>query len=90
MYGDEEDGVDQSLVDSTEEGYCHFNENNSSVTFNLDLFGVSLELRQKPSAGSDLGHVSFDSANRLVVSWCSISVSSSLKCRVLWCGIRVW
>lgn len=35
--------------------YCHFNENNESLTFHINLFGYDLSLKQKPSA-HNLGH----------------------------------
>ena len=38
-------------------GYCHFNDNELSTDFTIDLFNHSIKLTQNPAAGASLGHV---------------------------------
>jgi hypothetical protein len=50
----EEDG--SSSEDEHQDGYCHFNDNDRCLNFDIELFGFGLELAQKPDAGKELGH----------------------------------
>jgi len=53
---DEEDDLGSSDDEVNRDGYCHFNDNESCIKFDIELFGHGLELAQKPDAGKELGH----------------------------------
>jgi len=56
-YDDDDDNVENDTVAT---GFCHMNENGSSICFNINLFGKSLEIFQAPDLppdiAKDVGH----------------------------------
>ncbi len=47
--------MDDESEEEKVNGYCHFNENGSNITFSIDTFGFYLTLYQLPASRS-LGH----------------------------------
>lgn len=46
---------EDTVVDN---GYCHYNSNNSGTIFTIDVCGIDLDIIQNPGGHKELGHVS--------------------------------